>query len=383
MKKISILGSTGSIGLQTLEVVRHLGGFKIYGLSTNTNLKLLSEQILEFKPQKVCIMDYEAYNTFLKKISQIDIDYNLEVFFGLEGLIEISTIDEIDLVVNSVVGNIGLEPTIQAIRSGKDIAIANKETLVTAGELINKEAKLTNVTLYPLDSEHSAIYQCLQGEKNNIETIYLTASGGPFRTKSLEFIKNATLAEALNHPNWNMGSKITIDSASMMNKGLEVIEAKWLFNVEIEKIKVLVHPQSIIHSMVEFEDGAVIAQLGEPDMKVPIAYALTYPKRQKNNFPRIDFTKRNNFTFEKPDFNKFRCLQLAYDAINVGGTMPTVLNASNEVIVDKVLNSKAKFIDIPKVIEKTMKKHKVEYNLTLDSILKADKWARNYVNEII
>jgi 1-deoxy-D-xylulose-5-phosphate reductoisomerase len=379
MKNISILGSTGSIGVQTLEVINILEDFKVVGLSTNKNIDLLIKQIIEFKPQKVAIMEEEAYELFCKKINDIELDYKLEVFCGINGLAQVATVKEAQMIVNALVGNIGLYPTLEAIKAGKDIALANKETLVTSGQLVNNLANLHKVTIYPIDSEHSAIYQCLQGKKNNIQTIYLTASGGPFRNKSEEFIKNASIKDALNHPNWCMGQKITIDSATMMNKGLEVIEAKWLFDIEVDKIKVLVHPQSIIHSMVEFEDGAIMAQLGEPDMRTPILYALNYPNRVKNDFPRVDFTKRNNFTFEQPDFKKFKCLQLAYDAINVGGTMPTVLNGANEVLVNKFLEGKIKFIDIPKVIEKAMYAYTVKHELSLNTILEADKWARDYV----
>jgi 1-deoxy-D-xylulose-5-phosphate reductoisomerase len=383
MRKISILGSTGSIGVQSLQVIKDLPDFMVVGLTTNKNIELLIEQILEFKPIKVAIMDEECYEIARKLISKLDINYNIEVLQGLSGIIEVATIKEADLVLNSLVGNIGLSPTLNAISAGKNIALANKETLVTSGELVMEEAKKYNVKIYPIDSEHSAIFQCLQGNsQNKIEKLYLTASGGPFRNKDIDYIENSTLKEALKHPNWKMGNKITIDSATMMNKGFEVIEAKWFFDVSLENIKVLVHPQSIIHSMVQFEDGALIAQLGEPDMKLSIAYSLTYPNRIKNNYPRLDFEKRNTFTFEQPDFIKFRCLQLVYDAMRIGGTMPTVLNGANEVAVSKFLNGKIKFTDIAKIIENTMCAYTVKYKLNLDTILEADSWSRDYANEI-
>lgn len=286
---------------------------------------------------------------------------------------------EVDMVVTSVVGNVGLEPTFEAIRHGKDIALANKETLVSAGQLVMDEIKKKKVTLYPMDSEHSAIFQCLQGNhKNSIRRILLTASGGPFLGKTKQELENVTVEDALKHPNWDMGKKITIDSATLMNKGLEVMEAKWLFDVSVDQIEVLVHPQSIIHSAVEYEDGAVIAQIGEPDMKVPIQYALTYPERIKNDYPKIDFLKRNTMTFEKPDFETFSCLSLAFRALKIGGTMPAVLNSANEVAVRKFIEKKIGFLDIAKLIEKTMNAYTVKENYTLEDLLAADRWARNF-----
>ena len=296
----------------------------------------------------------------------------------MEGLIVAAVHPDADTVVNSVVGNIGLRPTVEAIKAGKDIALANKETLVTSGELVMRLVKEKGINMYPVDSEHSAIFQSLQGNSmNKIERIWLTASGGPFRGRT--DLSNVTLQEALNHPNWSMGKKITIDSATMMNKGLEVIEAKWLFDVELNQIEVLVHPQSIVHSMVEYEDGAVIAQLGVPDMKVPIQYALTYPKRVKNRFPKLNFFEKNNLTFEKPDLKVFRCLGLAFDAIKIGGTMPAVLNAANEAAVALFLNGKIGFTDIPKLIEKAMGAYTVKYDYSLEDVLEADSFAREYV----
>lgn len=375
-KKISVLGSTGSIGTQTLEVVRNLNNVKVEGLTSNTNIELLKQQIDEFKPKVVAVMNKE------KALKLKEIVKDVEVLYGIEGIIKVSTLENIDIVVNSIVGNIGLEPTIQAIKNKKNIALANKETLVTAGELVMKEVKKNNVKLYPVDSEHSAVFQCIQGNINNpIRKIYLTASGGPFR--NYDNLENITVKDALNHPNWSMGKKITIDSATLMNKGLEIIEAKWLFDIDVDKIQVLVHPQSIIHSMVEFEDGAVIAQLGEPDMRLPIQYALTYPERLKNNYPKVDFFERNELTFEKPKVNLFSCLGLAVKAIKIGGTMPAVLNAANEIAVNKFLNEEIKFLDIPKLIENAMKAYTVKYNYTFKDVIEADKWARTFVNENI
>jgi 1-deoxy-D-xylulose-5-phosphate reductoisomerase len=372
LKAISILGSTGSIGTQTLDVVRNLGNIEVKALSTNKNIDLLEKQIEEFHPKKVAVMDDEKAYELKKRIGS-----KIEVLKGLEGLCEIAEMDETDTVVTSVVGVIGLIPTFKAIQKKKNIALANKETLVTAGKIIMEEAKKNNVSIYPVDSEHSAIFQCLQGNAHNkISRIILTASGGPFRGKSLKELEMVTVEEALKHPNWEMGAKITIDSATMMNKGLEVIEAKWLFDVELNQIEVLVHPQSIIHSMVEFEDGSIMAQMGEPDMRLPIQYALTYPKRITNNWPRINFRQRNMLSFEEVDLSVFKCLQLAYDALKIGGTMPAVLNAANEVAVDKFLKKEINFLDIAKIIEATMEKHELIKNPSLSDILDVDQWAR-------
>lgn len=380
MKRIAILGSTGSIGTQTLEVVRNLGNIEVVGLTANNNIDLLESQINEFKPKKVAVKNKKNAYILEQRLKSNLQTKNIEVLAETDGLVQIATLDEIDIVVTSVVGNIGLLPTIKAIQSKKDIALANKETLVAAGKLVIEEAKRYNVNIYPVDSEHSAIFQCLQGNYNNkISKIHLTASGGPFRTKTVDELKYVTLDDALNHPNWKMGKKITIDSATMMNKGLEVIEAKWLFDVDLNKINVLIHPQSIIHSMVEYEDGAVIAQLGEPDMKVPIQYALTYPNRIKNSFTKINFFEHNKLEFEKPDLNKFECLNLAYEAIKIGGNMPAVLNSANEVAVDLFLNNKIKFLDIPKLIETTMGAYTVKYNYTLDDLKETDMVVREFV----
>lgn len=374
-ENISILGSTGSIGTQTLEVVREIGGISVKAITANSNIDLLEKQAKEFKPELVCIMDNKKASELQKRLPHI------EVVSGMEGLVAAATIASADTVVNSVVGNIGLRPTVAAIKAGKNIALANKETLVTSGELVMKLLKENNVKMYPVDSEHSAIFQSLQGnEMNKIEHIWLTASGGPFRGRTS--LEGVTLADALNHPNWSMGKKITIDSATMMNKGLEVIEAKWLFNVDLDRIKVVVHPQSIVHSMVEYEDGAVIAQLGVPDMKVPIQYALTYPKRVKNGFPKLNFFEHNSLTFEEPNLKVFTCLALAFEAIKTGGTMPAVLNAANEIAVAKFIDGKIAFTDIPVLIEKAMNAYTVKYNYTLEDVLEADAFARDFVSNL-
>ncbi|WP_317367708.1 1-deoxy-D-xylulose-5-phosphate reductoisomerase [uncultured Tyzzerella sp.] len=379
-KNIVILGSTGSIGTQALEVVENLKNINIIGLSTNTNIGILEEQIRKYKPMYVCVMDIEKANILKENIKDTD----TQVLIGKEGLIRLSTLDSIDIVLNSLVGNIGLLPTIYAIRAKKDIALANKETLVSAGELVMKEAQKHNVNIYPIDSEHSAIFQCLQGNRyDEIERIILTASGGPFREHTS--LENVTLEQALNHPNWSMGKKITIDSATLMNKGLEVIEAKWLFNVDIDMIEVIIHPQSIIHSMVEYKDSSIIAQLGTPDMKVPIQYALAYPKRVKNSFEKLDLIKHNNLTFRKPNYELFPCLKYAFEAIKIGGTMPCVLNASNEIAVEYFLNEEIKFTDIPKIVYKTMECYKDKNNIdyTLEDVLQADEFARDYAKSLI
>lgn len=379
-KNISILGSTGSIGTQALDVIRDLKTIKVLGLSGNQNIRLLEKQALEFQPKVISVM-HEKNALELKKRLK---DTNIKVVYGLEGLIEVATLPAIDTVLTSVVGTVGLIPVLEAIQAKKNIALANKETLVSAGELVMKKAEEKNVHILPVDSEHSAIFQSLQGNYHNkMNRILLTASGGPFLGKTKEQLKNITVEDALRHPNWIMGKKITIDSATLMNKGLEVIEAKWLFGIPVEKIEVLIHPQSIVHSAVEYEDGAVIAQLGETDMKIPIQYALTYPKRIKNNYPKLDFFTRNKLTFEKPDTTVFSCLKLAYEAIKVGGTMPAVLNAANEIAVEKFIQKEISFLDIPLLIEKTINAYTVKYNYCLEDILQADNWAREYaLNDI-
>ena len=382
MKRISILGSTGSIGTQTLDVVRkNPDKFEVIAISANSSVDLLLEQIKEFKPKYVAVYNEES----AKRLeSLIPNDINIEVLSGMTGLEKISSLDEIDVLLTAIVGMIGLTPTLCAIRNGKDIALANKETLVTAGKLVMSEAKKHNVKILPVDSEHSAIFQCLNGEHNkNIEKIILTASGGPFRGKTKEELLNVTKNEALKHPNWSMGRKISIDSSTLMNKGLEVIEAKWLFDVDYTDIDVVVHPQIIIHSMVQFNDSSIIALMGCPDMRLPIQYALTYPDRMLNDFERLDFTKFSTFTFEKPDLETFPCLKLAFDCLKKGGTYCTVLNAANEVLVNEFLEDKIGFYDIPKYIEKTLEAHNSIEDATLEEILEVDRWAREYVKKSI
>ncbi len=379
MKNISILGSTGSIGVQTLDVVRISDEFKVVGLTANSNTELLIRQIEEFRPLKVAVMDEKK----AEELKGIYKGRGPEILSGIEGLIEVAVMDECETVVVSVVGNIGIKPTFEAIRAKKDIALATKEVLVSGGSLITTEAKRNGVNIYPIDSEHSAIFQCLQGNSmNKIEKIILTASGGPFRGKSAEELNNVTPQMALSHPNWDMGAKITIDSSTMMNKGLEVIEAKWFFDVDISRIEVLVHPQSIVHSAVQYEDGAVIAQMGVPDMKVPIAYALTYPTRIKSPFKRLELAEIGTLTFEKPDMDTFKCLSLAYKAIETGGTMPAVLNAANEIAVSKFLKNEIKYLDIPVIIEKTMEAYTVKYDYSIDELLEADRWGREFSNNL-
>ena len=375
MKTISILGSTGSIETQTLEVVKNLGSIRVAGLTGNENVKLMEKQYYAYRPSKIAMMNMGRALQLRERLAGEPVS----VLWGMEGIIEVATMKEVDMVITSVVGNVGLEPTFEAIRHGKDIALANKETLVSAGKLVMDEIKKKKVTLYPIDSEHSAIFQCLQGNEHNaVRRIFLTASGGPFRGKTKQQLENVTVEDALKHPNWDMGKKITIDSATLMNKGLEVMEARWLFDVSPDNIEVLVHPQSIIHSAVEYEDGAIIAQMGEPDMKIPIQYALTYPDRIKNSYPKIDFSQRSMMTFEKPDLETFCCLSLAFKALKIGGTMPAVLNSANEVAVRKFIEKKIGFLDIARLIEKTMNAYTVKENYTLEDLLAADRWARNF-----
>lgn len=375
MRKIAILGSTGSVGTQTLEVVESCQNIEVLGLTTNTNIEKLYEQIIKFKPKVVAVMDEQKAILLRARVSQ-----EVTVLAGIEGIIEVACIVETDLVVTAVVGMIGLIPTIAAIKASKNIALANKETLVTAGSLIMDLAKEYQVKILPVDSEHSAIFQALQGEDTKtIENIWLTASGGPFRGKDREFLKSITLEQALKHPNWSMGPKITIDSATLMNKGLEVIEAKWLFDVDVNQIKVVVHPQSIIHSMVEFHDSSVMAQLGLPDMKLPIEYALSYPERQHNHMKRLNLAQIGQLTFEEPDLDTFICLRLAYDALKSGGSMPTVLNSANELAVSKFLKKEISFLEIPKIIDFCMSKHDIIREVVLNDILECEKWTHQLI----
>ncbi|MDU4862074.1 MAG: 1-deoxy-D-xylulose-5-phosphate reductoisomerase [Terrisporobacter othiniensis] len=382
MKRITILGSTGSIGTQTLDVVRkNKDKFEVVAISANSSVDLLLEQILEFNPKYVAVYNEESANK-LKNMIPNNID--IEVLSSMEGLVKICQLKEVDIVLTAVVGMIGLVPTMAAIKAKKTIALANKETLVTAGEIVMEEAKKNNVDILPVDSEHSAIFQCLNGErKKDVEKIILTASGGPFRGKSKEELINVTKNQALKHPNWDMGRKISIDSSTLMNKGLEVIEAKWLFDVDVEDIDIVVHPQSIIHSMVSFKDSSVMAQLGCPDMRLPIEYALTYPGRSETDFERLDLAKIATLTFEKPDMETFPCLQLAFKVLKLGGTYPTVLNAANEVLVNEFLDDKIGFYDIPYYIERSLEQHNNRSNPTLEDILEVDKETREFLSNLL
>jgi 1-deoxy-D-xylulose-5-phosphate reductoisomerase len=379
MKRILLLGSTGSIGVNTLEIVRtYPEKFKIAGLTVNKNIEELEKQIKEFNPKYVVVTDQLKAAELKKKIGS-----RCEVLSGEGSLAEITKRgDEYDILLSAIVGFAGLEPTIEAIKQKKRIALANKETLVVAGEIIINLCKEYGAELIPVDSEHSAIFQCLVGEdKSYINKLILTASGGPFLNKAISDLKTVTLSEALNHPNWKMGNKITIDSATMMNKGLEVIEAYWLFNLPKEKIDVVVHPQSIIHSMVEFIDGSIKAQLSRPDMKLPILYALTYPERLRYRGVVTDFKKIGQMTFFEPDFNKFVSLKLAYDVIDEGGTAPCILNAANEIAVDKFLSGKIKFLQIPELIKDALDNIKIIRQTTIESVYECDLLTREYLNK--
>lgn len=370
MKNISILGSSGSIGTQTLDIVRaNPDDFNVVALAVNTNVDILIEQINEFHPELVCV-----YNDKVADRIKDNLPHNVELVTGMDGLIACSTIESADIVVGAVVGMIGVRPVIEAIKAGKDIALANKESLVTAGHIIMPLAKEKNVSILPVDSEHSAIFQSLNGEnRKQIAKLLLTASGGPFRGKKRCELEHVTVEDALNHPNWAMGRKITIDSATMVNKGLEVIEAKWLFDTDVSNIQVVVQPQSVIHSMVEFVDGAVIAQLGTPDMRLPIQYALYYPDRIFLNGERLDFTKIKHIDFDVPDMETFEGLPLAIEAAKTGGTMPTVYNAANEYAVARFLNKEISFLDITAIIRDTMNRHKVIANPDVDTILAVEQ----------
>ncbi|MBC8213564.1 MAG: 1-deoxy-D-xylulose-5-phosphate reductoisomerase [Candidatus Marinimicrobia bacterium] len=381
MKKIGILGSTGSIGTQTLEVVRRQPtDFSVEYLSSNRNVKLLAEQAIQTGASIVCIAD-ESYKEELQNLLNGN---SVEIIAGRKALIELAGNNSIDLMVNGLVGAPGMEPTISAIRNGIDVALSNKESLVMAGELINSLLEKHNVKLYPIDSEHSAIWQCLIGEKvSQIHRLILTGSGGPFRTKPVEQFSRITKADALNHPNWDMGAKITIDSATMMNKGLEVIEARWLFDMPPNKIDIVVHPQSIIHSMVEFYDGSVKAQLGLPSMKIPIQYALNYPNHTGTKWDNLDLTKIGNLTFEKPDLPKFKCIKLAYDALQLGDSYPIVLNVANDTVVQAFLDEKVSFTDIPNFIESAMDTHKVIKKPDLEDIEDLTDWTQQFTQNLI
>lgn len=377
MKNIAIIGSTGSIGTQTLDIVRDSEDMCIVALAAGNNIERLIKQVREFKPKIVAVWKEDKALELKEALSE----FNIRIVCGMDGLVEVATFEEADIVVTAIVGMIGIKPTIEAIKAGKDIALANKETLVTAGHIIMPLAKEKGVSILPVDSEHSAIFQCLQGEQNReIHKLIITASGGPFRGRTYEELKDVTVEDALKHPNWSMGKKITIDSATLVNKGLEIIEAKWLFNVEPEQIEVVVQPQSIIHSMVEFVDGAVKAQLGTPDMKLPIQYALTYPNRRFLPGERLDFSKMTGIIMEMPDRKVFKGLDFAYQAIRTGGTMPTVLNAANECAVARFLNKDIKFLQIYDMIAACMNAHTVIDNPSFEQILETEQWVYSYLS---
>ena len=377
MKRVTILGSTGSIGRNALNVIDNCEDqFSVIGLSANRNSQLLIEQAKKYQPKFVSIIDSEGADYVEQKLRSFDV----KILKGREGLLKLASYENSDLLLNALVGTSGMEPTINAIRSKVDVALSNKESLVMAGSIINELAIRNGVKIFPVDSEHSAIWQCLAGEDSKeINKIILTGSGGPFRTLPIEKFNTITLDQALNHPNWDMGNKITIDSATMMNKGLEVIEAYWLFNLSPEKIEIVIHPQSIIHSMVEFKDKSIKAQLGLPDMKIPIQYALTYPSHHETNWEELDLTEINTLTFEKPDFVKFPCMKLAFEVLDLGGTAPAVLNVANEQAVYRFLNKEISFKEIPIIIEMACEKHENVSDPSLDEILNIEIWATNFV----
>lgn len=377
MKKIGILGSTGSIGTQTLEIVRSNPDLQVIALAAGSNVSLMEQQVREFHPMLAVMGSEEAAADLKNRIADTD----TRVSAGMEGMLELAILPQMEVLVTAIVGMIGIRPTIAAIKAGKTIALANKETLVTAGHIIMPLAKEKGVSILPVDSEHSAIFQSMHGEnRERVSKILLTASGGPFRGKKTEELQNITVEDALKHPNWSMGRKITVDSATLVNKGLEVMEAKWLFDVEPEQIQVVVHPQSIIHSMVEYVDGGIMAQLGMPDMKLPIQYALFYPDRRPMDGRRVDFFALKSISFEEPDIKTFRGLQLAYDAIAAGGSMPTVFNAANEKAVGLFLDKKIRFLAIYDLIQGAMEQHKVIANPTVDEILEAEAQAHAYIS---
>ena len=380
-KQIAILGSTGSIGTQALDVIADNDTlFEVYALTANNNVDLLIQQARKFRPEMVAIGNDKLYNQLKEALA----DLPIKVFAGNDSIAQVAEMQPIDIVLTAMVGYSGLKPTMNAIKAGKKIALANKETLVVAGELIGELATKNKSAILPVDSEHSAIFQCLAGEGNNpIEKLILTASGGPFRTKSMRELEHVTSAQALKHPNWEMGAKITIDSASLMNKGFEIIEAKWLFGVTPDQIEVVVHPQSIIHSMVQFADGSIKAQLGMPDMKLPIQYAFTYPDRLKTNFPRFDFNLYSQFTFERPNLERFRNLGFAYYAMERGGNMPCILNAANEIVVAEFLRDKIGFLEMSDIIENVMAKAEFVAKPTYEDYVKTDEVVRRLTNELI
>lgn len=378
MKKIGILGSTGSIGTQTLDIVRKEKDLKVVSMAAGSNVELMEKQVREFQPGIVAMWSEEAAADLRTRLA----DLPVKVVCGMDGLLEVSTVDEMEVLVTGIVGMIGIRPTIAAIEHGKTIALANKETLVTAGHIIMPLAAEKGVSILPVDSEHSAIFQSMNGErKERVSKILLTASGGPFRGKTKAELENMTLEDALKHPNWSMGKKVTIDSASLCNKGLEVMEAKWLFDVDLDQIQVLIHPQSIVHSAVEYVDGGIMAQLGVPDMKLPIQYALFYPDRRPMDNGRVNFFRLKQLTFEEPDTDTFRGLKLAYQAARQGGSMPTVFNAANEKAVALLLQKKIRFVEIPDIIEAAMEAHTVVEHPTVEQILEAEADAHEYIKQ--
>jgi 1-deoxy-D-xylulose-5-phosphate reductoisomerase len=382
MKKIAILGSTGSIGVTALKVIQASPEkYRIIALGAGKNLELLIKQIERVRPKAVAVLDESLASDLNSRLGK---NTRPEVFFGTDGFKHLVTLDEVDTIISSMTGAAGLQPTYEAIKAGKHIALANKETIVMAGPLVMGEAKRQGVSVLPIDSEHSAILQSLQGHsREDLRRVILTASGGPFRKSSTKEMSKITPAQALNHPNWKMGPKISIDSATMMNKGLEAIEAKWLFDLEMDQINILIHPQSIVHSMVEYRDGAIIAQLGIPDMTIPISYALSFPRHEENRLPPLELEEMEMLCFEKPDMKKFRCLDLALRAARMGGSMPAVLNAANETAVESFLAGKIGFLEIPDIIEKTMEKHQT-YNIdSIEIVMQADKWARDTAREFL
>lgn len=380
MKYISIIGSTGSIGTQTLDIVRSNKDLKVTALAAGTSIDLLEKQAREFQPVIVAVYNEQKAEELKLRLA----DTSIKVCAGMDGLLEAATQEQCSVVVTAIVGMIGIRPTIAAMKAGKDIALANKETLVTAGHIIMPMAEELGVSIYPVDSEHSAIFQCLQsGKRDDLDSLIITASGGPFRKKTTEELKHVTVEDALNHPNWSMGRKITIDSATLVNKGLEVIEAKWLFGVQPGQIEVVVHPQSVIHSMVQFEDGAIKAQLGMPDMRLPIQYAFSYPDRINSSFDRLDFSKCTNLTFEQPDTKRFRNLALAYESMYRGGNMPCIVNAANEVVVAAFLRDEISFLGMSDVIEHTMGQVSFVQTPTYDDYVATDAEARRIARELI
>jgi len=378
MRRIVLLGSTGSIGTQTLDVIsQHKKDFSIIGLTAHSNIELLQTQIQSFKPKAVAVFDKVLSEKLQKKVS-------VPVYSGIEGINKIAAMNEADTVVNALVGSIGIEPTVNAIRKKKNIALANKETLVAAGQLVMDEIKKNKVSLLPIDSEHSALLQCIKNEnRESVKKITLTASGGPFRNYSLQQLQKVTKKDALKHPTWKMGSKITIDSATLMNKGFEVIEAHWLYGIDYKNIDVTIHPQSIVHAMVEFSDNTVISQMALPDMKIPIQYALTYPQRLAIDSNQFNINKIKALTFDKPDFKKFPCLQYAYDVGKIGGTLPAVLNAANEVAVQAFLQEKISFLDIPKIIKMQLDRHTVKKNYSLREIMVLDRNVKETTRKVV